>query len=100
MPARRVWQASDDETILAMRNNRCPWDQIALALGISRFTVIERGRHIGASLGPAPETVPEIDDARRPMRPGHPTSWGAITNGTVLDGAFYRYRSPLAGACA
>ncbi len=57
-----------------------PTPDVALAVDLSRMrhvTFVVRGR-------------PGQND--RPALPaGHPVTWGAITNGTVLDAAVYPY---------
>lgn len=94
MPAPLVWTDARDETLRCLRGQGRSWDVIAAALGISRWTAIERGRRIGARKPPAPPraaSMPRAEPGREPLPPGHPVSWGAITAGTLLDGAQYPY---------
>lgn len=79
MPRAVIWTPEADALILRMRVERASWDKIGACLGLSHWTIVERGRVINAELGPAPE--PEIIIARPdrdPLPAGHPTSWGAI----------------------
>ena len=85
MAAKLDWTNAQDTQIRRMRAQGATWDQIAAVLGIGRWSVIERGRRIGAPL-PPPEFVPEPEDpAREAMPSGDPRSWGVITAGTVLE---------------
>lgn len=93
MPAKLEWAETMDEHLLQLRRERTPWDVIAQRMGLSRNTVIERARRIGVakrSKVGAPHLVTESDD-RAPRPAGHPFTWGAITSGTVLEGAEYPY---------
>ena len=60
------------------RNSTRP--QACLAIPASRRGAPHRHRH--------ELTTPE-DMLRDPLPPGHPASWGLITNGTLLEGAPY-----------
>lgn len=89
MPQKLSWTEAQDLTIRRMRAEAETWDSIAQALGLSRYTVIERGRRLGAER-PAPDYRPPAEDPRRDaLPPGHPRSWGPITAGTLLDGCRY-----------
>ena len=89
MPKKLTWTNAQDIQIKRLRMRGASWDTIATALGVTRWTVIERGRRIGARL-PPPDYVPPPDDpARPPMAAGDDRSWGAITQGTVLEGVPY-----------
>lgn len=89
MPKKLAWTAAQDLTIRRMRVEGETWDATAAALGISRYTAIERGRRIGAQR-PPPEFCPPPEDPRRePLPAGHPRSWRAITDGTLLEGTPY-----------
>jgi hypothetical protein len=91
MPAKLPWTDAQDTQLRRLRAQGGTWDDIAAILGLSRWSVIERGRRIGAQL-PPPEFVPEPEDPEREaMPPGDPRSWGAITAGTVLDGEPYPF---------
>ena len=60
-------------------------------LGLTRSTVIDRGRRIGARRPPpGPPSMVE-DPGRAPLPPGHPRTWGAIVAGSVLEGDPYPY---------
>jgi hypothetical protein len=89
MPQRLIWTPAQDMTIRRLRAEGATWDTIAAELSVSRFTIIERGRRIGAQRPPR-EFSPPPDDADRPPLPaGHPRSWHALTSGTVLEGSQY-----------
>ena len=89
MAKKMQWTEAQDLTIRRMRIEGASWDAISAALGVSRYTAIERGRRIGARR-PPPEAVPQPEDPRRePLPAGHPRSWGAINAGTLLEGTPY-----------
>ena len=78
------WSADQDRIIRDMRRAGSTWESISLAIGVCRFTTIERGRKIGAK-GP-PEVERRIgwrraDEGPEPLRAGHPVSWGVIAAG-------------------
>lgn len=80
---------------MRMRAERASWDAIASAVGVTRWTVIERGRRLGARL-PPPVAEPTGEDAERPpLLPGHPETWGVIIKGTTLDGMPYPIPVPI-----
>ena len=89
MPTKLAWTLAQDTRLRRLRGQGATWDDIAAVLGLTRWTVIERGRRIGAQL-PPPEFVPEPEDPDREAMPaGDPRSWGSITAGTVMDGEPY-----------
>ncbi len=96
MPRPLHWTPDHDQTLRRMRASGASWDAIALALGVSRWASIERGRLVGAR-APQREAQPQINPiaaelanpAREPLRAGHPFTWGLLTAGTLLDGAAY-----------
>jgi hypothetical protein len=96
MPKRIVWTEAQDTQIRRMRADRSSWDTIAAAVGVTRWTVIERGRRLNARL-PTPVTHDRsFDDTERaPLPPGHPESWGAIIRGTTLEGVVYPIPTPV-----
>lgn len=85
------WSGARDARLRRLRVEGATWDAIAADLGTTRWSAIERGRRIGAPR-PPPElaTAPE-DGTRDPLPPGSATSWGAITAGTLLEGAAYPF---------
>lgn len=86
----RKWTAERDETLMRLRWGGLTWDAIAAEMGLGRNSVLERGRRLGARRQKLP--VPVVEDKDRPPRPpGHPATWGAITVGTVLEGAAYPF---------
>ena len=89
MPKKLTWTNAQDTQIKRLRAEGASWDTIAISLGVTRWTIIERGRRIGARL-PSPDFAPPGEDpARPPMAAGDHRSWGAITQGTVLEGVAY-----------
>lgn len=94
MPPRIVWTDGKDQIIRDGRATGATWDRLAAILGVSRWAVIMRGEAIGV---PKPYRAPSVrtEAEREPYPPGHPETWGAITRGTVLDGARYAYQSPI-----
>ncbi len=83
MPPKRGWTEEADRVIRDMRGSGKTWSAIGLCLGLSRNTVIERGRRLCA-MAPKRDTVlPEVklvsDDPNRSALPaGHPLTWGLI----------------------
>jgi hypothetical protein len=85
MPKKFIWTGAQDAQIRRLRVEGASWDVIAAILGLTRWTVIERGRRIGAQRPPREFVPPPDDPARDPLPAGHPRSWGAINDGTVLQ---------------
>ena len=85
MPKARVWTAAADAAIRDMRGGGATWAEIGRTLGLSRNTVIERGRRLCA-MAPVKVAAVAADDAvsedpnRGPLRAGHPLSWGLLTS--------------------
>lgn len=90
MPERRCWTDAADDTIRRMRTDGATWAAIAGVLGLSRNTIIERGRRIRAEGGPSqiarPPRTPEDEPNRGPLPAGHSITWGLLTEGTILEG--------------
>jgi hypothetical protein len=85
MPLARVWTVPADAIIITMRREGETWAKISRTLGLSRNTVIERGRRLRAVAPVKPVLPPvaasNIDDPNRPPLPaGHPLTWGLLTN--------------------
>ncbi len=90
MRAGTVWTPELDAKLLSLRLTGVGWGDIARELELGRYTVVERGRRLGARRAPRPRVV--VEDRDRPPRPpGHPDSWALITAGTLLDGQAYPY---------
>lgn len=93
MPERLNWTEAADQTIHRMRAEGATWAAIGAILGLSRNTIIERGRRIHATGGPSviprPARPHEDDPNRQPLAAGHPISWNLLTNGTLLEGTVY-----------
>jgi hypothetical protein len=89
MPKKLVWTEAQDMQIRRLRREGACWDTIAAILGFNRWSVIERGRRIGARPPPREFVPPAEDPPRDPLPAGHPRSWGVITAGTVLENTPY-----------
>ncbi|HQT84237.1 MULTISPECIES: hypothetical protein [Acidiphilium] len=93
MPGRRDWTETADNTIRQMRAAGATWAAIGDVLGLSRNTIIERGRRIQAQGGPVPprkaERRPEDEPNRAPLHAGHPVAWDVLTSGTILEGTLF-----------
>src|SRR6185312_1264241 len=85
VPNRLTWTDAQDMQIRRLRAEGASWDVIAAALGVTRWTVIERGRRVGARRPPPDFVPPPEDPDRGPLPPGDRRTWGAITQGTVLQ---------------
>ena len=95
MPKRIEWTEAQDTVIKRMRAECASWDCIAAAIGVTRWTVIERGRRLGARLPPPDFEQPPEDPERPPLPPGHHDTWGAINKGTCLEGMPYPLPVPV-----
>lgn len=90
MPRKLIWTEGQDTQIRRLRTEGASWDVVALALGLARWTVIERARVIGIDRRP-PNAVAVLEESDRPPMPaGHVESWGAINRGTTLQNAPFR----------
>ena len=89
MPAKFHWTDAQDTRIRRLRAEGASWDSIAALLGLSRWSVIERGRRIGARPPVREAVTPPEDPGRDPLPAGHPRSWDVLTAGTVLEGSPY-----------
>lgn len=89
MPSITTWTEGQDAQLRRLRIEGASWAQIAAAFGRTRWSVIERGRRIGARR-PPPGSPPQPEDPfRDPLPPGHPRSWDALNAGTSLAGEAY-----------
>ena len=84
MRRKAVWTSGQDTQIRRLRTEGISWDLIALALGLARWTVIERARAIGAEAHPAHAVALQDELERQPLPAGHVESWGAINRTTSL----------------
>ena len=89
MPKKLDWTEAQDTKIKRMRAEGATWDGIAKALQFTRWTVIERGRRIGARPPPPGFTPPPEDPNRDALPAGHKRSWDALVRGSCLEGAPY-----------
>ena len=91
MPSAIDWTQRDG-LLLWLRRESAGWDEISRQLGVPVSTCMDRARLIGAV---RPERVVvvedanDLSDARQPLPPGHPTTWGLLTRGTLLEGSPY-----------
>ena len=95
MPRKTVWTDGQDTQIRRLRTEGAAWDMIALALGLARWTVIERARTIGAERPPAHAATILDESDRQPLPAGHLETWGAINRGTGLENAPFRMPGSL-----
>ena len=70
MPKKIIWTDVQDTQIKRLRAEGASWDTIAAAMGVTRWTVIERGRRIGARLPPADFIPDPMDPNRAPLPAG------------------------------
>jgi hypothetical protein len=92
MRTRMVWTVALDRRLRALRAVGLNWEQIALELDLGRGTVVERGRRIGARPPRRLENPLAMEPCDRPAHPpGHPSTWGLLTQGTILAGQPYPY---------
>lgn len=90
MPQKLHWTQVQDNQIKRLRAEGASWDAVAAALGMSRWTVIDRGRRLGARRLPPRQVLPRPEDpGRAPLPAGHPQTWSMLTDGTVLEGTPY-----------
>jgi hypothetical protein len=94
MPRKIEWTEAQDMKIRRMRTESASWDVIAVAVGVTRWTVIERGRRLGARLPPHDFEPPGEDPERPALPPGHPETWDVIIKGTPLEGMPYPIPAP------
>lgn len=84
LPQAREWTASADSVICEMRGAGETWAAIGARLGLSRNTVIERGRRLRAEAPVRAAAVKEydmMDDPNRgPLPAGHPLTWSLLTS--------------------
>jgi hypothetical protein len=85
MPRKTVWTEGQDTQIRRLRTEGASWDVIALALGLARWTIIERARAIDVERPPANAVAVMDQSDREPLPAGHTDSWGAINRGTCLE---------------
>lgn len=85
MPPRPTWTDVEDKVLLAARSAGDSWSTVAWKVGKSRTAVIVRAQVLKP---PAAAPTPTVS-GREPLPPGHPTTWGAITTGTLLEGEPY-----------
>ena len=95
MPKRIEWTEAQNMKIRRMRAESASWDTIAVAVGVTRWTVIERGRRLGARLPPHDFQAPPEDPDRPSLPPGHPETWGIIIKGMSLEGMPYPIPVPM-----
>jgi hypothetical protein len=95
LPRKIEWTPVQDMKIKRMRAERASWDCIAVSVGVTRWTAIERGRRLGARLPPPDFDVPPDDPERASLPPGHLVTWGSIIKDTSLAGMPYPIPVPV-----
>lgn len=84
MPQAREWTTAADGVICDMRAAGATWASIGVRLGLSRNTVIERGRRLRAEAPVRTVTPKEYDmledPNRGPLPAGHALTWGLLTS--------------------
>jgi hypothetical protein len=91
MPEARQWTKAADFTICQMRGGGSTWAEIGRTLGLSRNTVIERGRRLRAeapvrvSVQVAKDVIAD-DPNRGALRAGHPLTWGLLSDAPYPEG--------------
>ena len=89
MPKSLVWTAAQDAAITRMRAEGATWATIGEHLGLSRNTVIERGRRIHAAQGSIRQPAQrEPERPREPLPAGHPETWRLISKEPYPGGAY------------
>jgi hypothetical protein len=91
MAQARQWTEAADFTICQMRGGGATWAEIGRSLGLSRNTVIERGRRLRAEApvkvaAPVVKDVVSDDPNRGPLPAGHPLTWGLLTDEPYPEG--------------
>lgn len=94
MSNRLIWSQAADRAITALRAEGASWDAIAVAVGVSRWSVIVRGRALGAERPPAPAPAPTVS-GREPLPAGDAATWGPLVAGGPLAGTEFPW-PPLA----
>ena len=84
MPQARRWTEDADRIIVTMRGGGETWAAIGVRLGLSRNTVIERGRRLQAAATVRVAVVKEYDiledPNRGPLPAGHALTWGLLSD--------------------
>lgn len=94
MPKKITWTEAQDMQIKRLRAEGRTWDDVCQTIGQTRWAVIDRGRRIGARLPPPDFIAAPPDPHREALPAGHPVTWSAITEQTVLAGVAYRRIPP------
>jgi hypothetical protein len=92
MSRKLSWTDAQDSQIRRRRAEGATWEIVAAELSLALSAVTERGRRIGAGRPEAEFVVAPEDPLRDPLPAGHPKSWDAINEGTVLEGEPYPLR--------
>jgi hypothetical protein len=89
MPLPLTWSDPADTILRRLRAEGATWEEIAAAFGVSTSAVIGRGHRIGARPPPPAHRPAPPCKSREPLPAGHPVTWTALTDGTLLAGAEY-----------
>jgi len=90
MTRKTVWTEGQDSQIRRLRTEGANWDVIALALGLTRWTIIERCRALGVERPPANAVAVMDESDLQPFHAGDRESWDAINRGTSLENVPFR----------
>lgn len=98
MALKLQWSIHANQQLQDLRDASETWRTISLRLGIGRSAVIKQARRIGIQPSPPmpvrlaiPAAMPHTRADRPCMPSGHPLSWAAITDGTMLEGEPYPF---------
>jgi hypothetical protein len=100
MPQALKWTETADAAIRSMRADGRTWEAIGASLGLSRNTVIERGRRLCA-LAPKRQVQPACvrpaseDPNRAALPAGHPLTWRLLSEEDYPQ--FQSFRESFAG---
>ena len=84
------WTEAQDNMLRRLHSEGIGWEFISQWRDLPVHTCMDRARKIGLQRRRVTVVIYEpVDDTRCPLPPGHPTTWGSLTNGTVLDGVSY-----------
>ena len=92
----RPWAPAEDRVVRRLRATGMIWSEIGKAIGRDgaccrhRLLRVLREPDLMPRKPQAPAHEPARSMESAPLPPGHPSTWGLLTAGTVLDGSAYR----------